>query len=366
MLTVCHLTSVHSSNDVRIFHKECVSLAKAGYEVFLVALNTENRTEKGVNIIGISHKSQSRISRITSGVNRVLKKALEVNADIYHLHDPELLRIAKKLKKAGKKVIYDAHEDVPRQVLSKYWIPKFFRLMVAALFERYENRIVKKLDLIITATPYIRNRFVKINANTIDINNYPLQKEIPDDENWENKENAVCYTGGISDIRGLEEIVRAMEELKDVKLLLAGPYSPENYRNHLKSLDGWKHVQEYGMVSRDEVSNILRQAIAGIVTFLPLPNHIDAQPNKMFEYMAAGLPVICSDFPLWKDIVEKYECGICVDPLNPKKIVKAINYLLNNKEEAIRMGYNGRKMILQKYNWNNEEKRLISCYENLS
>jgi glycosyltransferase involved in cell wall biosynthesis len=104
---------------------------------------------------------------------------------------------------------------------------------------------------------------------------------------------------------------------------------------------------------------------AGIVTFHPLPNHIDAQPNKMFEYMSAGLPIITSNFPLWKEIVEGNSCGICVNPLDPEEIGKAIEYIISHSNEAEKMGQNGKKAVLEKYNWQVEEKKLFEVYEEL-
>ena len=162
---VCHITSAHPDGDVRIFHKECVSLAAEGYDVSLVIPNTESRIESGVNIVSFVYKPSSRLSRFTKSVNLAYKKALELDADIYHLHDPELLRIAAKLKNKGKKVIYDAHEDLPRQILSKKYLKPIVRKLISSRIEKYENKVVKKLDAIVTATPYIRDRFLKVNKN---------------------------------------------------------------------------------------------------------------------------------------------------------------------------------------------------------
>jgi hypothetical protein len=177
-IKVCHITSVHPDGDVRIFHKECISLAEEGFEVSLVVPNTTSRMENGISICSFSYKPSSRISRFTKSVNLAFKKAIEQDADIYHLHDPELLRIALKLKKRGKKVIFDAHEDLPQQILSKKYIKKFLRKPLSNFIGKYERKITSKLDAVITATPFIRDKFLKYNSNSIDINNFPLSKEI--------------------------------------------------------------------------------------------------------------------------------------------------------------------------------------------
>jgi glycosyltransferase involved in cell wall biosynthesis len=124
-------------------------------------------------------------------------------------------------------------------------------------------------------------------------------------------------------------------------------------------------VNALGFLSRQEVKTLLAESMAGIVTFLPVPNHIDAQPNKMFEYMSAGLPVIGSHFPLWKEIIEGNNCGICVDPNQPEEIGKAIQYIFDHPKEAENMGINGIKAIEEKYNWRAEEQKLISTYQSI-
>jgi len=103
--------------------------------------------------------------------------------------------------------------------------------------------------------------------------------------------------------------------------------------------------------------------MAGLVLYHPVPNHTDAQPNKLFEYMSAGIPVISSNFPLWKEIVEGHQCGICVDPLKPDEIAKAIQWILDNPEKAKKMGENGRRAVEEKYNHTVEEKKLLTLYK---
>lgn len=363
-IKICHITSAHHDGDDRIFHKECVSTAKAGYIVYEIVPGAKSRSELGVNIIGIDNKTDSRWKRIINTTHLVYRKALSINADIYHFHDPEFLPFGLKLKNRGKKVIYDAHEDLPRQIESKYWIKPILRNLVAHIIEKYENSVAKKLDYIITATPYIRERFVKINPNSVDINNFPLLQEFTVSD-WESKKLEVCYVGSISEIRGISKIIDAIQYTDDIKLHLAGAYSPENYILTLKGKSGWQNVIEYGYVERRKVAEIYNQSIAGIVTIFPEPNYINSQAVKMFEYMAAGIPVICSDFPLWKTIIEKNNCGICVDPLNPKEIADAIKFFVKNKKKAEEMGKNGRKAVEEKYNWAIEEKKLLKIYSKI-
>lgn len=360
---VCHLTSVHQYNDIRIFVKECKSLAKAGFDVHLVAPNAPDEVIDGVQLHGVTIESNSRLKRMTKTTDRVYKKALEIEADLYHFHDPELIPIGLKLKKYGKKVIYDIHEDVPRAILSKYWISSAIRKPIASIFEIYENFCAKKFDCLLTATPYIKKRFERINSNTVNINNFPLLNELMDSDLQKStkKNNSVCYVGGIGILRGVSQLLDSAD-LVDGTIDFAGPISSKevNLRMHTK-----KNVNYLGILNRNEVKNLLSNSVAGIVTFLPEPNHINSQPNKMFEYMSAGIPVICSDFPLWREIIVKNDCGICVNPENPTEIANAINFLLNNPEEVERMGTNGRKAVETEYNWETESKKLISVYKSL-
>lgn len=359
---ICHLTSAHPDGDVRIFHKECVSLANAGHMVYLVIPNTTSRVEKGVEIVSFESNYTTRKERMTKTVQQVHEHALKIDADIYHLHDPELLKLVNPLKKAGKMVIYDVHEDLPRQILSKHWLPKPVRKIISVVAEIYENRVSKKCDGIITATPFIRKRFLKINSNTIDVNNYPIKEELMMDYDYNLKtEKAICYIGGITKTRGIEEIVRSVED-SDTTLLIGGSFLEEGLREKIVQLKGWKNVEELGFLNRTQVKEVYKRAKLGLVTLHPIINYIDALPVKMFEYMAAGLPVVASNFPLWKSIIESNECGICVDPMNPTEISQATNQILGDVEMAKKMGENGKKMIEEVYNWENEEEKLTTFY----
>lgn len=364
-MKVCHFTSAHPSNDVRIFEKECVSLAQAGFEVYLVAAGDCDKVEKGVHIVSVKPKKQGRLYRMRRFAKLIFRKALELNADVYHFHDPELMRFAKKLKRAGKIVIYDIHEDLPRSILSKPYLKKWMRNFISQWVERYENRIASITTCNITATPHIESRFKKINKETYSIYNFPEFNISNPLVPFAEKENYVCYTGGLTEIRGIPEILKAMENT-GAQLILAGVAESTAVTAAIEhSVTAGKTIFK-GKVSRSGVNEILNESKAGLVTFLPEPNHINAQPNKMFEYMAAGIPVIASDFPLWQKIISENKCGICVDPKDIKAIADAVNYLTTHDDEAQQMGVNGRKAVEEKFNWKVEEKKLIELYHKLA
>ena len=361
---VCILTSVHPAYDVRIFHKECRSLVSTGFQVILVVPHDYDETVEGIKIKAVP-KPKNRKERILKTIWQIYDIALSENADIYHIHDPELLKVGLRLKRQGKKVIYDVHEDLPRQIYNKGWIPKYLRGGVSFITERIENYAAGKVDAIICATPTIARRFKKIHKMVVDIKNYPILNELYNEgTKWIEKEQAVCYVGGISSNRGIFNMIEAIEKT-NTHLFLAGQFSHSAERAVAVNMPGWNKVVELGQLNRIEVRKLLQKSMAGLVLFHPEPNHINAQPNKMFEYMSAGIPVIASKFPSWREIIESNKCGICVDPLDSIAIANAIQWIINNPLEAKRMGENGRKAVEEKINWDTDGKKLISLYESL-
>jgi glycosyltransferase involved in cell wall biosynthesis len=310
---------------------------------------------------------QGRLRRMTRAPRRMLDICLQNNIDICHLHDPELLAIGNKLRRAGKIVIFDAHEDGPAQILGKPYLRPIFRMLIAKSYGLYEASVCRGLDAVVAATPSIANKFSEINSRTVNINNYPIQSELHSiEQGAQPNKNHLCYLGGVSEIRGIREVVKAMALTQsDARLAICGKFSDEKIEAQAKSYAGWEKVDNLGWQDRPAVRDILRDSIAGLVTFHPLPNHVDAQPNKMFEYMSAGVPVIASDFPLWRDIIEGNNCGLCVDPLRPQEIAEAIDFLVANPNRADEMGSNGLSAVRDRFNWSVEKDKLVALYEEL-
>ena len=366
MVKVVHLTSVHLPDDIRIFYKELCTLSAAGFSMVLIASGKKIRNlNKEIRFI-YTKRYKNRFLRMTITCWEMYKLALKEKADVYHFHDSELLWVGLLLKKRGAKVIYDSHENTSQQILNKIWIAEFFRKIMSYCFFVFETFIVKRLDYIIAATPSIKNHFYKNGINRcVDVNNYPIIEEFVNSNEFNTIENQICYVGGISKTRGIEQMISAIDALNDIKLVLAGKFETPKLREKCIELSGWTRVIELGFVSRKKVQEIMSQSRIGLLLLHPIDNYIDSYPIKLFEYMLSEIPVIASDFPLWRSIVEKNNCGICVDPLDLKAITKAIKYIISHPQKAKDMGKNGRNLVLNKFNWSSEAAKLLNVYKKI-
>jgi glycosyltransferase involved in cell wall biosynthesis len=362
---ICHISSVHSRYDSRIFQKECIGLSQNGYQTFfIVADGKEDEIKEGVQILNVANNSKlkSRLKRIIYIPRLIEQKIIKMKPDLVHFHDPELIPLGLRLKRKGFIVIADFHEDIPLQILTKHYLNSILKRIVSFTFKIYQRYACRKLSAIVSATPTIQQTVIKYNARNVVVKNYPIIGEIKSKANQNNK--WVSYIGGINVIRGFYEIIEAAKT-SNIKLKLAGIFHEQELQEVIKRDEYSANVDFLGFLNKTEIEKLLSESFAGLVTLHPTPNFLDSLPIKLFEYMCAGIPVIASNFPLWKKIVEENECGICVDPTNPSQISDAIIFLKENPKEAKKMGDNGRKAVLEKYNWNNEEKKLIELYNTI-
>ncbi len=366
-IKVCVMTSAHPAFDVRIFHKECKSLARAGYEVTLVAPHQESHRIDGVIIKAVKPPA-GRLERCFKTTAAVYRAAVAVDADVYHFHDPELVIAGLLLRARGKKVIYDIHEDLPLTVSYKPYVPKWLQWPVAKISGIVESLATRYFSGLIPASPEIAARFSR-HSNVAVVQNYPLREEFPEETAVRAPSDYVAYVGlRITKARGAEEMVRAIELLSEsfpVRLKLAGTIEPPALLQQLQGTRGWQSTEYLGSLDRVGVSELIRNAIAGLVVLHPEPNYVNSHPVKLFEYMCAGIPVIASEFPVFRSIVEKAKCGILVDPLSPRQIADAIELLCKHPEEARAMGERGRMAVRNRYNWQHEELSLLGMYQRI-
>lgn len=365
MNKVCILTTVHPVFDTRIFHKEAKTLTRAGYDVTLIAQHERDEVVDGVKIIAMP-KAKNRFFRIFGLTYKAFRLALRKRADIYHFHDPELIFVGLILKIFGKKVIYDVHEDVPKQILNKEWIGNLFiRKFTAAVFNIFEQFGASRFDGIVAATDDIANKFNP--KKTISLRNFPILGLIDksDPVNIDKNKFVIIYAGGLTRIRGIKEVIQAMEYLNgQAELWLLGEWESEGFEKECRSLEGFQYTKYLGFKEIEEVYGYMKKSDLGIATLYPVKNYLNSLPVKAFEYMACGLPIVMSNFPYWQELFK--DCALFADPKDPKDIAERINVLLEDINLRIRLGKAGRDLVEKKYSWEAESTKLLDLYKDLS
>lgn len=368
MVKVCHFTTVHNITDGRIFQKECVSLAKHGYDVTIIACGEQNFKDEssGVTRISLHVPVKNRLQRVFKRNKAVFKEAINVDAAIYHFHDPELLPVGLKLKRRGKKVIFDSHEFYGLQIKEKKYIPSILRGLLSKIYMKYEAYICKRLDAVIqVCTIQGENYFENRAKRTIFIANTPFYKQREENNNFNNR-NQITHIGSLTYERGITHLIKA-SYLADTKLVIAGNFHSLQYKKSIEDLEEYNIVEYRGYISLDEIYNVLSKSFAGVSTLLHIGQYdkVDNVSTKVYEYMAAGIPIIISDTKYAKEIIERYKMGICVKPDDIEEIKTAIQYLKSNPDKAKEMGKNARNAYEIEFNWEIEEKKLIKLYSTL-
>jgi glycosyltransferase involved in cell wall biosynthesis len=365
---VYHLSTVHIRQDVRVFYKECVSLAISGYRTHLIVADGQGDQIKDGVVIHDLGKPNSRLQRILLSPLKLYFMAIEAKADIYHFHDPELLPVGLLLSVFTKaRVIYDAHESYPDKMLHKDYLPLRLRKIFSAGMRLLENFVAKRMDAVVTVVESHQMRFQKLNKRVALIRNYPLLSEWRDIlmQDTPREEKSLCYVGSITKARGINVLLDAISNL-DVTLHLAGSFDPDSYHEELISIPGWKKVIYHGFLGRAEATRLMGSCQIGVMLLQPEPNYINSLATKFFEYLAAGCAVLVSNFDVYRSLVESTKCGLCVNPLDPDEVKNAIKTMLNPDTQLVEMGKRGKQLIQERFNWHTEEQDLIELYEELT
>ena len=368
---VCHMTSVHQWSDTRIFYKECSALAVEGYDVFLVAPVDGSFTERNVQVIGVGKNQGSRLKRATVVAYRVMRNALRTKSDIYHFHDPELIWTGLILRMRGKKVIFDIHENIVEQIKVKRWLK--FRGLFSALYRGVDWLSSKVFRLVLAEESYLKT-YSKLTSNATVVMNFPDCEALSTFRNEKRgaELTGVFYVGGISVDRGIDVTIAALAELKRMNVAChfhcVGAVSPE-LMNYLETQTEYNSVKSmitfYGSMNVMEAYRISGQCVAGLSVLKPIGNYVESYSTKVFEYMSVGLPVITSDFELYRNVVERHQCGYCINPQDPHALASALKEILTNRDAGNEMGARGVRAALSEYSWTSEAKKLISLYKSL-
>lgn len=363
----CFITGLYSRYDVLMFERQGKSLVKSGFEVtYIVCDNLPNEIKGGINIISTGFTPKNRFDRFLNTKNKLLKYANKVNADVYQISDPELIFLVKPLKKLGKKVVFNLREYYPDMILSKEYIPKLIRSIVSSYYRFTMKKYLKQYDIVFVITSWIIDileKDFKLN-NVLLLTNFPFidkSYQLPY-EDYIKRDNILCYIGTVYKASKQESVFQALSNISEIKYLIAGVIdanyniAKHNYWKNVFFVNGFKYDELPKYFSMATISNTLRDfgkndGSLGVI--------------KIFESMEAALPVIFSDVPLYRKIVEKHNCGICVDPNNSQEIEDAIRYLINNKEAAYKMGQNGRKAVIEEYNWESQAEKYIETINKL-
>jgi glycosyltransferase involved in cell wall biosynthesis len=369
MTRVCHITTVHGAFDDRIFFKQCRSLSAAGFEVHLIAPIAEECVEDEVRIHPVRVPS-SRWLRPIIGAWRAFGIARRLKARTYQVHDPELLWIAILLKWSGARVVYDMHEAMRAHILTKSWLgPVRLRKMLAWTYGIFEDFAIYVLDHVLVVVESMKEDLVARHPARADkvtvIRNLPVLALIDRSIQYIARDDrfTLIYIGGLSRIRGIREMVQALEALPDVRLKLLGPWSDEGYRKECSSLPAWTQVEDLGQVRMDAVYDHVRAADLGVCVLYPVHNYMISLPIKTFEYMACGLPMLLSDFPFWRRTFGPF--AWFVDARDPGAMTEAVRAAQGDTEGRRRKGREGREVVRERYSWESESARLVDLYRAL-
>jgi glycosyltransferase involved in cell wall biosynthesis len=363
-IRVVHVSSVHQAGDPRIFEKQCTSLRRAGYDVRLVATG-QVPAHAELPVIAY-RRSDHRVVRMTAGVARAVVRAVAMRPKVVHLHDPELIPAVPFLRLLGIKVVFDSHEHIVASMPSKAYL----RAGVRKVVQRFSALLVAMVDrtasAVVVATPAIATEFH--NPRTVVVQNFPVLDQWLDIGDRIRATNQLVYVGGITEGRGAFGMLDAIERLGEshgARLALAGPVAPE-LLSRMQQHPGWRHADYVGVLDRAQVADLLARSTIGVVLLLPEPNYLRSQPTKMFEYMAAGLPVLASDYPLWRELVLPAGTGAVADPLDVGSVVREAAHLLEHPEERAAMGRRGRELVETTRNWRVEAEHLVELYDELT
>jgi glycosyltransferase involved in cell wall biosynthesis len=367
-IKICHLSSVHFALDTRIFYRMCQAL-KAQYEVTLIGVHPKKETYKGIAIIPFK-RFHNRQLRVLVGWLLMFFKAMKVNARVYHLHDPELIPCGLLLRLFGKQVIWDVHENIAEDIFDKPWIKHQKRAY--GIFNFFEKLACQYFYIVLAEKSY-EKRYMQLTKRCSTVQNFcDIDFFKPYEQAHFQNLKSVFYIGIVLENRGILQIVEALHLLKLKGEVYDFHCVGELYtdlENKLKALPYYKEVETqlhfHGRLSLEEGYQYAKHCSMGLCIIWPMKNSIESYPTKLFEYMAIGLPVITSNFPLYRSVIEQNNSGQCIDPFSAIALADAIESMHRDVEKSEQLAQNGKLAVKKYYNWETEKIVLARVYEEL-
>ncbi len=372
MKHICFIASAFGRDDSLIVIRQGRSLAASGFKVtYLLCDDQPDEYKNGIYYVSTGIKSKTKKDRVKNNPKRIKEILVTIKADVYQISEPELVRIGFWLKRKGKKVIFNLREWYP-SYYSRKFKNKYAQKAVCYVVERYLKYAAKKFDAVINCMINKSDDVKKLLSCEIneDVSNYPLINPgfSLRFEEYCSRKPVICYFGSIYTNSCQEEILDALTDFPDVTYLLAGIFYQDEYKQKLMQKSTWNQVEFINGFKREELPSIIDRSVIGNVvrdfSKTGSPNGSTAV-IKIYETMEAGVPVILSKVPLYEKMVEKYHCGICINPHSVEDFKAAIGYLLTHKQEAYEMGQNGRKAVLEEYSWDSQYKKYLGVIEKL-
>jgi glycosyltransferase involved in cell wall biosynthesis len=364
---VVHVTSAHPVRDIRIFTKQCRTLAAAGYDVVLVAQHDRDELVDGVTIRAVP-PARSRRERMTRTAFRAIRAAASEDASLYHLHDPELLVWAPLLRLRGGRVVFDMHENTPVGITTKGWVPAWARQGLSRIVQWAERLLLAGTPVVFAETAYGKDYpWVRRSATVL---NMPLVEELLALNVTKHPIFTIGYLGLIGSQRGAGIMLDAADILasrgRRFGVELVGPIA-EPFRTELarRQASATYPLCAPGYVPPRQGWERMARCHVGLAVLASTQNNRMSYPTKIFEYMALGIPVITSDFPLYRAVIEESRCGFCIDPHSPEILADKIEWLMSHPDEAAAMGERGRDETRHRFNWKPEADKLLRLYDEL-
>lgn len=368
---IIHIAFKHSSNDTRIFRKQCVSLAKkSNYDITYITSDINSPSELSSSMhLGVHKKIMKaypkrviRQFKYIKQIKNYIKENPEI--DLIQIHEPILLLLAVWVKRQGIKVVFDSHEDYYKQMKLRFRNNIIMRTFIPGMYKAYEKYVCKKIDAVIFPCKLVDKQVFDYEVKRlIYLDNYPLLEKVREENK---KDFLACYVGAISYERGVVNDIKAWKSANIIGIL-AGNFGNEKLETQIRQMKEFKNVDYRGYCNAEDIRAIYREASVGMATLLDYGQYhkLCNLPTKVWEYMMYGIPTIISRTPFVEHIMKVYEFGIMVDPENIDEITDAIRYLKENPEISKNMGKNGKRAVEENYNWSVEEKKLFDLYNDI-